>query len=113
MLLPYMYPPGPYALPYPLRPAYGKLPLLVTGRPRLSPLRAAEVRLRVHPGMGWGYSAAAIEPGLLFFSHGNPIGGPSQSYRGVAASRFPVLADVLGPGAPLAEGGLGIAGAPI
>ncbi len=54
-----------------------------------------------------------IEPGLFFFTGGNPIGGPSQAFRGVAASRFPTLAAVLGPGGPLAPSGLGIAGAPI
>ena len=59
------------------------------------------------------FGGAVIDPGSLFFRAGNPIGGPSERYRGVAASSFPFYAAVRGPGAPLAGNGIGIAGVPI
>lgn len=70
-------------------------------RPGTPPGRAAMVN---------GRPMHFIESGLLFFSHGNPVGGPSEGYRGVSASSFPTLAVVLGPGAPLYRESTGIAG---
>jgi hypothetical protein len=83
-------------------------------RPRPLPARYRLLNLpaATWPG-GFGAGPAAIEPGLLFFAHGNPIGGPSELYRGVSASTFPLYASVLGPGAPMAASPLGIAGARI
>ena len=59
------------------------------------------------------YGSAVIDPGELFFRAGNPIGGPSEAYRGVSASRFPFYFSILGPGAPLSPDAFGLAGAMI
>jgi hypothetical protein len=57
------------------------------------------------------YGPAAIDPGELFFRAGNPIGGPSEGYRGLSATVFPFYVSILGPGAPLSPDAFGLAGA--
>ena len=59
------------------------------------------------------FGSAPIDPGELFFTHGHPVGGPSESFRGVRASVVPFYASILGSGAPLSPGAVGIAGAPL
>ncbi len=59
------------------------------------------------------YAPSIIERGYLYFSAGNPIGGPSDLFRGVAASTFPFYASVRGPAAPLSQSWTGLAGSPI
>lgn len=86
-------------------------------RRRLPPLAAPLPGAVALPVFGplnpFQYGAAVIDPGSLFFRAGNPIGGPSDRFRGVSASTFPFYAAVRGPGAPLAGNGIGIAGTPI
>jgi hypothetical protein len=114
----------PALWPLVLVPARPSLPvrMALLPRPVLPPRSAVYSGVSFPPLMAGGgpvygrldpfqSGTAVIDPGELFFRAGNPVGGPSESFRGVSASQFPQYASVTGPGAPLAPGAFGLAGA--
>jgi hypothetical protein len=80
--------------------------------PPLPPVHAPGALPILGASSPFQYGPAVIDPGELFFRAGHPIGGPSESFRGVSATVVPFYASILGSGAPLSPG-FGIAGAPI
>ncbi len=118
-----IWPPVPVALtgrpwhPSVLHPApFVRRPVrLVIPAPPASRLRVGRAGAPIGGALAeFSAGAAPLLPAALYFSGGKPIGGPiGTSFRGVRASAFPFYSGILGPGAPVGEFRIGIAGQPI
>ncbi|MGE5676273.1 MAG: hypothetical protein ACM3XM_20720 [Mycobacterium leprae] len=96
----------PLVKPYGWQPAR-PVPRYASVPSRFALMMGTPVAVRI------GRAGAPIEPGYEYFRAGNPIGGPSEGYRGVRAAAYPIMPSVLGAGGPMSSSAVGIAGSPI